>query len=88
MDSFVEVETAKGFDALDRRPELAKANADQAQAFAATLREIIEPIMCQSSRQIAAHLNARGVTTSTGSQWKSANVIPLINRLTGETDVA
>lgn len=61
--------------------QLAKDNAAEAKAFAESLREIVEPIMCQSSRQIAAVLNARGITTSTGSQWKSANVIRLINRL-------
>lgn len=68
---------------------LAKANADEAQAFAETLRELVEPVLCRSSRQIAAYLNARGIATATGSEWKSANVIRLVNRLNkGESNVA
>jgi DNA invertase Pin-like site-specific DNA recombinase len=61
--------------------QLAIDNADAARAFAETLREIVEPILCQSSRQIAAHLNARGIKTANGGLWQSAQVIRLINRL-------
>jgi len=69
--------------------ELAKANAAEARAFAETLRDVVEPLMCRSSRQIDAELNARGIKTVTGTSWQSAQVLRLIARLNTETtDVA
>ncbi|GAB9179513.1 recombinase family protein [Bradyrhizobium diazoefficiens] len=62
-------------------PDAGQNKAAAAVAFAESLREIVEPVMCQSSRQIAAHLNARGITTAEGSSWQSAQVIRLIARL-------
>ncbi|MEY9397325.1 DNA invertase Pin-like site-specific DNA recombinase [Bradyrhizobium japonicum] len=62
-------------------PNAGQNKAKAAAAFAESLREVIEPVMCQSSRQIAAHLNARGITTAEGSSWQSAQVIRLIARL-------
>ncbi|MGX1171272.1 DNA invertase Pin-like site-specific DNA recombinase [Bradyrhizobium sp. USDA 372] len=62
-------------------PNAGQSKAAAAAAFAESLREVVEPIMCQSSRQIAAHLNARGITTAEGSSWQSAQVIRLIARL-------
>ncbi|MET4628416.1 DNA invertase Pin-like site-specific DNA recombinase [Bradyrhizobium sp. I1.8.5] len=65
-------------------PNAGQNKAAAAAAFAESLREIIEPIMCQSSRQIAAILNARGITTAEGSLWQSAQIIRLVNRVKGE----
>ncbi|MDA9539196.1 resolvase [Bradyrhizobium sp. CCBAU 21362] len=62
-------------------PNAGQNKAQAAAAFAESLREVIEPVMCQSSRQIAAHLNARGIATAEGSSWQSAQVIRLIARL-------
>ncbi|MBR0802855.1 recombinase family protein [Bradyrhizobium japonicum] len=62
-------------------PNAGQNKAAAAAAFAESLREVVEPIMCQPSRQIAAHLNARGITTAEGSSWQSAQVIRLIARL-------
>ncbi|MET3308085.1 recombinase family protein [Bradyrhizobium diazoefficiens] len=62
-------------------PNAGQDKAAAAAAFAESLREVVEPVMCQSSRQIAAHLNARGITTAEGSSWQSAQVIRLIARL-------
>ncbi|MCK1281328.1 recombinase family protein [Bradyrhizobium sp. 61] len=62
-------------------PNAGQNKAEAAAAFAESLREVVEPVMCQSSRQIAAHLNARGITTAEGSSWQSAQVIRLIGRL-------
>jgi DNA invertase Pin-like site-specific DNA recombinase len=52
-------------------------------AFAANLRAIVEPLLGQSSRAIAAHLNAQGVLTATGGAWSSATVLRMLNRLEG-----
>ena len=57
---------------------------DRSSAFAASLRDIVTPMLGQSSRAIAAELNARGVKTPTGGAWQSATVIRLINRLREE----
>lgn len=66
----------------------AAANAADARAYAEGLRDVIAPVMCQSSRQIAAFLNARGIKTVTGSSWASAQVLRLIARLQEEDHVA
>ena len=68
--------------------QLAQANAEAACAFAETLRDQVTPILNLSSRAIAAVLNGRGLRTAEGMQWKSANVLRLINRLKGATNVA
>jgi DNA invertase Pin-like site-specific DNA recombinase len=62
-------------------PGQAIANADQADAFAESLREIVWPIINLSSRRIAAYLNARGVKSHTGKAWQSATVLRLVDRL-------
>lgn len=67
-------------------PVAGQDKAAAARAFAESLRAELEPIMCRSSRQIAAHLNERGITTAEGGQWASAQVIRLVNRLNGETN--
>jgi DNA invertase Pin-like site-specific DNA recombinase len=59
-------------------PSLFKARSC---AFAESLRAIVEPIIDLPSRQIAARLNERGITTSTGGAWQSVTVIRLVNRL-------
>ncbi|MBR0741180.1 recombinase family protein [Bradyrhizobium liaoningense] len=76
---------AKARGAVLGNAALAKANADAAQAFAESLREIVEPVLCRSIRQIAAYLNERGIATATGSAWRASNVARLIDRLKGET---
>jgi DNA invertase Pin-like site-specific DNA recombinase len=62
-------------------PEQAKANADQADAFAESLRETVWPVINLSSRRIAAYLNAQGVKSHTGKAWQSATVLRLVERL-------
>ena len=62
-------------------PEQAKANADQAAAFAESLREVVGPVINLSSRRIAAYLNAQGVKSHTGKAWQSATVLRLVDRL-------
>jgi DNA invertase Pin-like site-specific DNA recombinase len=54
---------------------------NRAQAFAESLRPVLAEIDHLSSRAIAAHLNERGITTSTGGAWQSETVLRLINRL-------
>ena len=54
---------------------------NRALAFAESLRAVVTPIIDLPSRQIAAHLNERGITTSTGGAWQSETVLRLINRL-------
>jgi DNA invertase Pin-like site-specific DNA recombinase len=54
---------------------------DEAQAFAETLREVVEPLACRSIRQVAAELNARGIVTRTGGKWSLENTRLMINRL-------
>jgi DNA invertase Pin-like site-specific DNA recombinase len=55
---------------------------NRARAFAESLRPVVIPLIeGRSSREIAAHLNARGITTSTGGAWQSETVLRLINRL-------
>jgi DNA invertase Pin-like site-specific DNA recombinase len=62
-------------------PEQAKANADHADAFAESLREIVWPYINLSSRRLAAFLNAQGVKTPTGKAWQSATALRLVERL-------
>lgn len=61
--------------------EQAKANANQADAFAEGLRAVVMPVINLSSRRIAAYLNAQGVKSPTGKAWQSATVLRLIERL-------
>ena len=65
-------------------PGQAIANADQADAFAESLREIVWPIINLSSRRIAAYLNTQGVKSHTGKAWQSATVLRLVERLTSK----
>lgn len=66
-------------------PNIAKANADAAQAYAETLRHEVMPIILLSSRAIASVLNSRGIKTVEGKSWHSAQVIRLCERLTKGT---
>jgi DNA invertase Pin-like site-specific DNA recombinase len=59
-------------------PGIMKARAAD---FAETLRPIVEPIAHLPSRAIAAHLNAAGVLTATGTAWSSVTVLRLVSRL-------
>ena len=59
-------------------PAILKARSS---AFAANLRDIVEPLSHLPSRAIAAALNAQGVLTSTGGAWSSVTVLRLIDRL-------
>jgi DNA invertase Pin-like site-specific DNA recombinase len=61
---------------------------DRSAAFAANLKAIVEPMLGQSSRTIAAALNDRGIATATGGTWSSATVRRLINRLNPELEAA
>jgi DNA invertase Pin-like site-specific DNA recombinase len=53
----------------------------RADAFAANLKALVEPLAHLSSRAIAAVLNERGVATATGGAWSSATVLRMLNRL-------
>jgi DNA invertase Pin-like site-specific DNA recombinase len=59
-------------------PAILKARSS---AFAANLRDIVEPLAHLPSRAIASALNAQGVLTATGGAWSSVTVLRLINRL-------
>ena len=59
-------------------PAILKARSS---AFAANLRDIVEPLAHLPSRAIAAALNAQGVLTATGGAWSSVTVLRLIDRL-------
>ena len=59
-------------------PAILKARSS---AFAASLRDIVEPLAHLPSRVIAAALNAQGVHTATGGIWSSVTVLRLIDRL-------
>ncbi|WP_347341972.1 recombinase family protein [Bradyrhizobium arachidis] len=52
------------------------------------MRDIVEPLLGLSSRKIAAELNARGIKSVTGGEWRSSTVVRLVNRLQGEVNVA
>jgi DNA invertase Pin-like site-specific DNA recombinase len=54
---------------------------DRSKAFAEGLRAIVMPMINQSSRAIAAALNAQGIPTATGSTWSSATTLRLLQRL-------
>lgn len=59
----------------------AKANRDEADAFAESLRDVVTPVINLSSRRIAAFLNTQGVASSTGKAWHSQTVLALLERL-------
>ena len=77
------LKAAKARGTVLGNPNIAKHNADCADAFAESLRAIVMPIINLSSRQIANYLNLNGVKTAEGNDWQSATVIRLCNRLTG-----
>jgi DNA invertase Pin-like site-specific DNA recombinase len=56
---------------------------DRSSAFAASLKTIVEPMIGQSFRAIAAALNAQGVASATGGTWSAATARRMINRLEG-----
>ncbi|WP_027584025.1 recombinase family protein [Bradyrhizobium sp. Ai1a-2] len=57
------------------------ANKQAANAYAESLRSVVEPIKDLSTRRIAAHLNEGGHTTQRGGQWSSVTVMRLLDRL-------
>jgi DNA invertase Pin-like site-specific DNA recombinase len=54
---------------------------DRAAAFAATLRDVVQPVIDQPLSAIAAHLNSQGITTATGGTWSKMAVSRLVERL-------
>jgi DNA invertase Pin-like site-specific DNA recombinase len=60
---------------------VAYRQGERADAFALSLRDIVAPVINQSSRQIADYLNAQGHKTQTGGAWQSRTVCRLIERL-------
>jgi hypothetical protein len=61
-----------------------KANRNDADAFAESLRPIVAPFIHLSSRCIAKVLNDRGIKSPTGKAWQSVTVLRLVERLKGE----
>lgn len=60
----------------------AEKRVQQADTFAERLRPIVESFAAGASlREIAAELNARGIFTPRGKQWKAASVRNLMARL-------
>jgi DNA invertase Pin-like site-specific DNA recombinase len=64
-------------------PTIAARNAADAHARAQDLRRFIEPLTQRgaSTREIAAHLNARKVPTASGALWRSTTVQRVLKRL-------
>jgi DNA invertase Pin-like site-specific DNA recombinase len=61
---------------------------DRANAFAETLRPLVEPIIDQSSRAIASHLNKLDIKTVNGATWSSETAWRLVRRLQAATEGA
>ena len=96
VDERVEVETGKGADALDRRPELASAleharkrkcpivvaKLDRLSRDVALVLPHILPLHEQglSLRAIARELTTRGVPTARGGQWYAVQVADILRR--------
>ena len=57
------------------------ANRDEAMARAEALRPVFAELGGQSSRAIAAELNARGVATPSGGRWHAETVLRVQRRL-------
>lgn len=54
---------------------------DRSVTFSESLRPIVEPLLGQSLRAIAAQLNAQGVPSANGGEWSAVTVRRLIGRL-------
>jgi DNA invertase Pin-like site-specific DNA recombinase len=64
----------------------AKANAvatPRADAFAATIKPILDSLGGISANAMARELNARGVKTARGEQWTSVQVLRILRRTEG-----
>ena len=65
----------------------AKANAvatPRADAFAATIKPILDSLGGLSANAMARELNARGVKTARGEQWTSVQVLRVLRRTEGK----
>jgi DNA invertase Pin-like site-specific DNA recombinase len=69
---------------LGAPPHVNQAQAEAAQAYAESLREIVWPYRHVSSRRLARLLNSRGLLSPAGKPWQSRNVDRLVQRLTKE----
>lgn len=61
-------------------PTIAQHNAALADKRAMQLKDVLTELQGQSSRAIAAQLNARGILSATGKQWHNQTVQRLIKR--------
>ena len=89
---FVEIETGKGSDALDRRPQLAAALADARKrrcSVAVAKLDRLSPLPiinevrragARTLRDIADALNARGISTPRGGRWYASSVKNVLAR--------
>lgn len=62
-------------------PDIGRRNRVAADAFAESLRAVVAPMAGQTTRSIAAALNARGIRTVRGAAWQSPQVMRLLDRL-------
>ena len=62
-------------------PTTAAILQDRSATFAASLKAIVEPMLGQSFRAIAAALNAQGIASANGSTWSPATARRLVNRM-------
>ena len=65
----------------------AKANAlatPRADAFAASIKPILDSLGGMSANAMARKLNARGVKTARGEQWTSVQVLRILRRAEGK----
>ncbi|WP_407184787.1 recombinase family protein [Bradyrhizobium centrosematis] len=68
-------------------PKAAAQNKRDADAYAETLRPTIASLAGRTTRAIAAHLNAEGIMTARGGQWRPTTIMRLQRRLgLGRTD--
>jgi DNA invertase Pin-like site-specific DNA recombinase len=63
------------------RPEQAKVNSREADAFAETLRPVLSELAGQPLRSIAEKLRARGIPGPRGGQWSPLQVGRTLDRL-------
>jgi DNA invertase Pin-like site-specific DNA recombinase len=62
-------------------PTTAGILKDRSLTFAETLRAVVTPLVHLTSRQIAEHLNTKGIMTAGGKTWQSMQVCRLLDRL-------
>lgn len=62
-------------------PKLNAARRQAADAHAESLRAVVTPLAGMTTRAIAAHLNAKGINTARGGQWRPATIWRLMRRL-------